>query len=147
MLLTQTSQKDYEDLCHLVILKLADTAEPDQSAVYCEFKKQLSRSPSGWYETGLPCRGNHAPLPSSEVGSIHRLESLVRRLKRKNLTYDYDAVIEQQREQGIVEPANDKPIGKEYLFLIRKMYVSHLSRRSCESYMMRRQRLLLIAHP
>ena len=38
----------------------------------------------------------------------------MRRLKRKNLTYDYDAVIEQQHEQGIVEPANDKPIGKEY---------------------------------
>ena len=45
---------------------------------------------------------------------MHRLESLLRRLKRKNLTDDYDAVIEQQHEQGIVEPANDKPIGKEY---------------------------------
>ena len=30
------------------------------------------------------------------------------------MTEDYDSVIKQQRERGIVEPANDKPIGKEY---------------------------------
>jgi hypothetical protein len=65
MLLTQTSQKDYEDLCRLDVLGLADTAEHDQSMVYSEFKEQLTRSPSGWYETGLPWRGNHPPLPSN----------------------------------------------------------------------------------
>ena len=36
-LLTQTPQKDYEDLCRLDILGLADTVEHDQSAVYSEF--------------------------------------------------------------------------------------------------------------
>ena len=74
MLLTQTSQKDYEDLCD--VLGLADTAEHDQSMVYSEFKEQLTRSPSGWYETGLPWRGNHPPLPLNEIGSIRRLQSL-----------------------------------------------------------------------
>ena len=77
MLLTRTSQKDYEDLCRLDILGLADIAEHDQSAIYSELKEQLSRSPSGWYETGLPWRGNHAPLPSNEVGSMHRLEACI----------------------------------------------------------------------
>ena len=54
MLLTQTSQSDYEDLCRLDILGLADTPEHDQSMVHVEFKEQLQRSPEGWYETGLP---------------------------------------------------------------------------------------------
>ena len=54
MLLTQTSQSDYEDLCRLDILGLADTPEHDQSMVHAEFKEQLQRSPDGWCETGLP---------------------------------------------------------------------------------------------
>ncbi len=54
MLLTQTSQTDYEDLCRLDILGLADAPTHDQEAVYSEFKEQLRRDPTGWYETGLP---------------------------------------------------------------------------------------------
>ena len=80
MLRTQTSQKDYEDLCRRDVLGLADAAEQDQSAVYNESKEQQSRSPSGWYETGLPWCGNYPPLPSNEVGSIHQLKSLEQRL-------------------------------------------------------------------
>ena len=114
MLLTQTSQKDYEELCHLYILGLADTTEHDQSAVYSKFEEQLSRSPSGWYETGLPWHGNHVPLPSNEVGSILRLNLLEWHLKRKHLIKDYDAVIKQQCKRGIMESANSKPIGKDY---------------------------------
>ncbi len=51
MLLTKTSQKDYEDLCRLDVLGLEDAAEHNQSLVYSEFKEQLTtRSPAGWYE-------------------------------------------------------------------------------------------------
>ncbi|XP_046858560.1 uncharacterized protein LOC124452010 [Xenia sp. Carnegie-2017] len=35
--------KDYEDLCRLDVLGLADTTEHDQSMVYNEFKEQLTR--------------------------------------------------------------------------------------------------------
>ena len=51
MLLTQTSTVDYEELCRLDALVLEDTAEYDQNTVYVEFKEQLTRDPSGWYET------------------------------------------------------------------------------------------------
>ncbi len=114
MLLTQTSQKDYEDLCRLGVLGLADGAEHDQSLAYSEFKEQLTRSPAGWYETGLPWRGNHPPLLSNKSGSMQRLQSLERRLQRKNFTEDYSTVIEQQKQQGIVEPASNEAIGKEF---------------------------------
>ena len=56
MLLTQTSQKDYEELCCLDILRLADSHEHDQKAVYDEFKEHLVRSEEGWYETGMAWR-------------------------------------------------------------------------------------------
>jgi hypothetical protein len=46
-------------------------------------------------------RGNHPPLPSNEIGSIRRLQSLERRLQQKDLIEDYNTVIEQQKQQGI----------------------------------------------
>ena len=54
----------------------------DQSVVYDEFKEQLRRSEEGWYETGLPWKGNHTPLPNNKEGSLRRLASLVRNLRR-----------------------------------------------------------------
>ena len=62
MMLKQTSQSDYEELCRLDVLGLEDRSEHDQATVYDEFKEQLTRSPEGWYETGLPWKGNHPPL-------------------------------------------------------------------------------------
>ena len=44
-------------------------------------KEQLSRSPEGWYETALPWKGNHPPLPNNYEGSIHRLNTLVCKLR------------------------------------------------------------------
>ena len=49
MLLTQTSQADYEQLCPLV-LRLEDTPADDQGSVYDEFKEQLTRDQAGRYE-------------------------------------------------------------------------------------------------
>ena len=47
MMLTQTSQSDYEELCRLDVLGLEDRSEHDQATVYDEFKEQLTRSPEG----------------------------------------------------------------------------------------------------
>ena len=82
MLLTQTSQVDYEELCRLDMLGLADTPQHDQREVYREFREQLSRSEMGWYEAALPWKGNHPPLPSNEQGSLRRLKNLKQKLKR-----------------------------------------------------------------
>ena len=54
MMLTQTLHCDYDQLCRLDGLGLADSAEGDQNVVYQEFKEQLTSSEEGWYETGLP---------------------------------------------------------------------------------------------
>ena len=68
MLLTQTSQSGYENLCRLDVLGLADTPENDQGTVYEEFTEKLERNPAGWYKTKLSWKGNHSMLPTNEIG-------------------------------------------------------------------------------
>ena len=92
-------------LCRTDVLGLADTAENDQGAVHAEFKEQLHRDKKGWYETGLPCRANHPELPDNKHGSLLRLNKLERNLRRKDLTAEYNKVIQDQIVEGIVEKA------------------------------------------
>ena len=107
MLLTQTSHVDYEKLCRLDVLGLEDTPEHDQRTVYAEFREQLVRHPEGWYETSLPWKGNHPPLPNNKGVSLQRLQ-------RMGVTGSYAQIIENQKSEGIVEVASDPPQGKEY---------------------------------
>ena len=66
MFMTQTSSLDYKMLCRLDVLGIADSASGDQDEVYSEFKKQLKRDKEGWYETGLPWKGNHPSLQATK---------------------------------------------------------------------------------
>ena len=103
MLSTQTASPDYEQLCRLDVLGLKDSATGDQEIVYEEFKEQLTRNPGGWYETSLPWKGNHPPLPNNKAGSLTRLHNLVRKLEKQDTLEQYDKIIRDQLEQGIVE--------------------------------------------
>jgi hypothetical protein len=47
MLLAQTSQADYEELCRLDVLSLEDRPTNSQSVVYDEFKEQLTLDETG----------------------------------------------------------------------------------------------------
>ena len=114
LLLTRSTSNDYEQLCSLDVLGLTDSPEDDQQAVYQEFKEQLERSPDGWYETGLPWKSNHPELPTNETGSRRRLQQLIRKLERDGNYAKYDEVIQEQIEQGIVEPAPLVATGKEF---------------------------------
>ncbi|XP_046863149.1 uncharacterized protein LOC124456885 [Xenia sp. Carnegie-2017] len=114
MFLSQTSQSDYEELCRLDILGFADKPENDQHEVYAEFQEQLVRSEEGWYETGLPWKGNHPQLQSNYMGSLRRLANLQRRLHQKGLTNSYSEIIEQQKVEGIVEAAKHEARGVEF---------------------------------
>ena len=111
--LAVNSVTDYDNLSALDVLGLADTTG-QQSNVLGEFKEQLTRSEEGWYETALPWRPNHPPLLSNKNGSIQRLNSLLRKLKRTDMLAEYDAVIREQVEQGVVEKAPNEVVGKEF---------------------------------
>ena len=100
---TQTSVADYEGLCRLDVLGLEDSPTGDQNIVYEEFREQLKRSPDGWYETGLPWKGNHPPLPDNKYGSLRRLINLVRKLEKTKMLESYNDVIQDQLKSGVVE--------------------------------------------
>ena len=113
MLFTQTSRADFEDLCRLDILGLADTPE-DQDTVYEDFKERLERDPAGWYETNLPWKPNHPDLPTNKAGSKRRLANLVKRLERNGTYEQYDEIIQDQLKQGVIETAPPNPTKKEF---------------------------------
>ena len=115
MFLTQTSSCDYENLCRLDVLGLKDTNVGDQGIVYEEFKEQLKRSPEGWYEVGLPWKGNHPPLLNNEAGSLKRLNARTNRLeKQPGMLEQYDSVIQDQLAQGIVERVESEAKEREF---------------------------------
>lgn len=68
----------------------------------------------GWYATGLPWRANHPPLPNNKNGSLRRLQSLSRKLESQHLTTQYNDIIDEQRETGVVEPADQSAVGTEF---------------------------------
>ena len=119
MFLTQTSAVDYDALCRLDVLALQDQPAGDQDLVYEEFKEQLVRNPEEWYETGLLWKGNHPPLLDNQHGSLRRPQNLARKLdKQPGMLEKYDAIIQGQLSEGIVERVHSEPQGKAF-------YISH----------------------
>ena len=123
MFLTQTSTVDYDNLCRLDVLGLADSAAGDQDEVYSEFKEQLSRDEEGWYETSLPWKGNHPSLPSNEAGSLRRLTGLVKKLRSQDMIERYDQVIQEQIKAGIVERVSGPATGQREFYIPHKAVV------------------------
>ena len=114
LLLAQANQRDYEQLCRLDVLRIADHPEHNQTDVFTEFREQLVKSNQGWYETGLPWKGNHPTLPSNKNGSLRRLNTFTRKLNQTELIKPYGEIIEKQKEDGIIENASDPPSGTEF---------------------------------
>ena len=109
VLFTQSTSNNYEQLCALDVLGLADTHENDQQAVYTEFTEQLDRDEAGWYQTSLPWKRNHPTLPTNEASSKRRLEQIIRKLKKNELYEEYDTIIQEQLQQRVAEPAPEAP--------------------------------------
>ena len=114
VLLTQTSQSDYENLCRLDVLGIADSGESYHEMVYQDFKEQLQRSPDGWYEANLPWKPHHASLATNEQGSRRRLEQLVKKLQREGSYDSYDRIIQDQLQQGVIELAPNEASRNEF---------------------------------
>ena len=109
------STVDYEKLCALDVLGLADLPSGDQSDVYREFQEQLTRDErEGWYETSLPWKDNHPLLPNNKSGSLGRLNSQVAKLHRAGKLEEYDAIIKEQLAERMVEPAPEPAVGREF---------------------------------
>jgi hypothetical protein len=92
------------------------------------FGNSSQKSEEGWYEMGLPWKGNHPQLPNNYNGSLRRLANLQRKLQQNGLTDSYSRIIDTQKAEGIVEVASQDPQGVEF-------YIPHkpVIRESAES--------------
>ena len=134
MLLAQTSQADYEELCRIDVLGLEDRSINCDSDVYEEFKEQLTRDETGRYETGLPWCANHPPLPNNCVGSMRRLTSLTSKLDREGLRSKYKRFC---RSRDWMESLRVQIIPVKVwnsTFLINRSYDLAQKQRKSESY-------------
>ena len=109
--LAVNSTVDHNRFCALDVLGLEDKPSTHQSYVHEEFKEQLTRSPDSRYETGLPWKGNCPELPNNCAGSVRRVNSLQRKLKRIDRLDQYDDIIREQLEGGVVKKAPAKVTG------------------------------------
>ena len=117
LFLARSATEDYDRLCSWDVLGIEDSPAEYQSTVYEDFKEQLTRSKEGWYETGLLWKVGHPTLSTNEKGSLARLSTLLKKLKRQpDLYQDYNAVIKDYLNQGIVErvSCNAMPHGKVF---------------------------------
>ena len=77
--------------------------QPDEKTPYDDTSSSIKFS-GGRYEVSLPWKQFHQPLPDNYDLSQRRLHSLLRRLRQNpTLLHDYDRIIQEQIEKGIVE--------------------------------------------
>ena len=53
-------------------------------------------------------------MPMNEKGSKRPLKQLIRNLQRNDQYQDYNNIIQEQLNQGVVETAHERPSGKEF---------------------------------
>ena len=99
---------EFERFCDLESLRISSLERSDHSHFIACISLQLGR-----YEVHLPWRNIHPVLPDNYETSHKRLMSLLNRLRRElQVLLDYDAVIGDQVEEGIVEKVSEPTSGE-----------------------------------
>jgi hypothetical protein len=114
----KTLQEDYDKLCNLDVLGLQDHPMGDQNMVHEEFKESLQSNPNGSYITCLPWKPVHPPLKDNATSAKARMGRLLKKMERDpDSLRQYHNIIQDQINQGIVEPAPDVPTGDNVFYL------------------------------
>lgn len=88
--LLTTGQEEFEKLCLLDVLGLKDTKSTKNKNVHEDFLQQLLKTQEGFYETRLPWKEDHVPLPTNKNLSVAQLNSTFRKLEGMGKMEDYD---------------------------------------------------------
>ena len=116
---TQTTNDDYEKLYTLDVLGVEDRKEFDQEEVRKDFLENVIQLKDGRYQVKIPWIDERIPRNTNEVQSKLRLYNLFRRMKDETRK-DYDAIIKEQLELGIIEEAPVEPTGKRVYYMPHK---------------------------
>ena len=61
----------------------------------------------------LPWKGNHSTLPTNEMGSRRRVEQFIKRLRCNESYNNYNNIIQDQLQQGVIKMAHKESSGEE----------------------------------
>ena len=106
-----SSRSDFEHLCSMDVLGLDDPETPDPS-FHEDFTEHIQFKVEGFYETRLPWKIHHSVLPSNKDLALARLWGTTRRLDKCQKLGEYDAIMQEQVQKGILEPAPSQPTGQ-----------------------------------
>ena len=104
----RSGQEEFEKLCSLDVLGLADADTRRDE----DFLQQLDQTDSGYYETKLPWKEDHVPLPTNKTLATARLHSTTRKLEKMGRLQDYDQIMREQMSDGIIKPIPTHPMGE-----------------------------------
>ena len=102
-------------------MDIEEKHEKNNEFVYGEFRKHLGWNSLGNYETNLIWKETHLPLRINELNSLGRLHSLTKNLIRSNKLGEYDKIIQEQTDEGIIEKVSETKTSKEG----KKFYLPH----------------------
>lgn len=110
--LLKTGQEESEKLCSLDFLGLEDKGTREDTTIHEDFLQQLTKTPARYYETRLPWKEDHVPLPANKNLAAARLSSTTRKLDNKGKLQEYDQIMREQIYNGIMEPVPTQPTGE-----------------------------------
>jgi len=105
------------------VLGVEDRGDTD-SEILNEFKESITRKESGRYEIGFPWISGKRPSETNEQQSRKRLKYVNLKLdKTPELKQEYDNIINEQLNEGVVEEAPEKPTGDRVYYMPHKPVV------------------------
>ena len=111
LFLTKTGQREFEQLCSLDVLGLAD-GEDNTTLFHEDFQEQLRFDEKGYYETKLPWKPDRPELSTNKELAIGRLRSTTKRLERMDKIQEYDEVMQDHIQNGIIEEIPEHTTGE-----------------------------------
>ena len=112
----KTSQQEFDRLCNLEALGLVDPPQ-EMGQFHKNFSQGLMQTEDGYYETRLPWKPDHLTLPCNKELAAARLKSTTRRLQNIGRIDEYNEVMKEQIEEGILERVPPKPTGEKVHYI------------------------------
>ena len=104
------------------VLGVEDRKGFDQEDVKREFFEKIQRKNDGRYQIRIPWIEGRYPVNNNQVQSSARLNSLFRRMTTV-VRKEYDKIIEEQLEMGIIEKVPEDLNGKRVFYMPHKPVV------------------------
>ena len=108
--LLNTGREEFEQMCGLEVLGLSDTNS--ESIFLQDFSENLHQTNEEYYETRMPWKKDAVKLPNNRDLAIKRLKSTTTRLKKLKILEQYNDIMKEQINEGILEMVPEKPTGE-----------------------------------